>query len=646
MINKTAISFFILLLISATLFAQKDSSLEIDETKRAIIQQQQAVTDEYLSSVDNATAARLIVEVSILAQGERGDSIANYIYRRSGDKKGYCEMLIALSNNLISYGNDYSKALYYYQKGLTLLEEETQADSEILEQCIEFWEYYNFYLNRDDREFLRKSWDASVHSNSLLVKLYAHNMPQADEYAKLKLLNTYRKLYQKTLELYGKMSEAGLLTSKDLIHWAEYSMFWENMRTPNSPSPLTFKEIQQHLKRGEIAVHLAYQETNRVELDAMAIVIPHKGDVYSIPLDLMRNAFFPTSQRDIFPVSQDKREARINDAHNSGSLYYDFWKPFYDRYSKAHTIYYSTIGEIGFLSHSAFSKRNDTEICLSDEKEMRLLSSLNELGDKQPASSLKDIAIFGDINYYKQVVEESMDNRDALRRTVASRADKLMRLPYSQYEVNQLKMMMAKHKIKSNYHTNRQATEKAFRALSGNSPQVIHFSTHGFYISNVPYISSGVSFFEQDETAELQRRIDEQNRACGLFLAGAGQHWNDEAYKIDDADDGVLTAGEVASMDLSGTELVVLSACNTGIGHFEQTQNIVGLWRAFKQAGVKSILMTLWEVDDEVAAQMMLSFYQYWIETGDKYKAFSKAQKAIRKRFPEPYHWGAFVLMD
>ena len=124
MLNKTAISFFILLLISATLFAQKDSSLEIDETKRAIIQQQQPVTDEYLSSVDNATAARLIVEVSILAQGERGDSIANYIYRRSGDKKGYFEILIALSNNLISYGNDYSKALYYYLKGLSLLDEE------------------------------------------------------------------------------------------------------------------------------------------------------------------------------------------------------------------------------------------------------------------------------------------------------------------------------------------------------------------------------------------------------------------------------------------------------------------------------------------------------------------------------------------
>ena len=182
--------------------------------------------------------------------------------------------------------------------------------------------------------------------------------------------------------------------------------------------------------------------------------------------------------------------------------------------------------------------------------------------------------------------------------------------------------------------------------MSGNRPQVIHLSTHGYYIDDVPYNSSGIPLSEEDQTVALQRRIEEQNRACGLFLAGAGQSWNNKGYTIDKADDGVLTAGEIAAMDLSGTELVVLSACNTGIGHLEQTQNVVGLWRAFKQAGVKSILMTLWEVDDEVAAQMMLQFYTYWLETSDRYEAFKKAQKAIRQRYPEPYHWGAFVLMD
>ena len=645
MTKKSAILFF-LLLTYGTLFAQFESSSETEKNRRAMLEQQQPVTDEYLSSVDANTFTRLILEVMMLGQGHRADSIANYLYRKTGDRKGYSQMLIAISHSLLTWGNDYSSAVYFYQKGVSLLPEGAQTDIEVLEECLEFWNYYIFYLNEADADLLRKSWDAAVQSNLLLIKLYIYNLPQADDYTKLKLLNTYYSLYQKTLELYDKMSKALLLTPADRIHWAEYSLFWESMRNPSSTLPLTFEEIQQRLQPGELAVHFAYQETNRLDLDAVAIIIPHQGQVHTVSLDLNRTLFIPLLRNDKFPVSYDKRREEINYPHNVGAYFHYFWKPFYDSYPDTHTIYYSTIGQIGFLSHAALSKDIESSTYLCDEKDMRLLSSLNELGQKPSSSPLNDIAIFGDINYYNQVVENASDSTVTVRRTVINRADKLMRLPFSQYEVNQLKAMLANHKIKSNYYTNRSATEKAFRALSGNSPQVIHLSTHGFYIDDVPYTSSGISLLEEDQTVELQRRIEEQNRACGLFLAGAGQSWNNKGYTIDKADDGVLTAGEIAAMDLSGTELVVLSACNTGIGHLEQTQNVVGLWRAFKQAGVKSILMTLWEVDDEVAAQMMLQFYTYWLETSDRYEAFKKAQKAIRQRYPEPYHWGAFVLMD
>ncbi len=645
MTNKAVLLFFFLFYF-ATLFAQFDASFDATEAKRALLLRQQPVTDEYLSSLDAATFTNLVLEASILAQGERADSIAHYVYRRNDDKKGYVMTLLSLSSCLLTWGGDYPSALHYYQKGVSMLPEDAQNDFDTLEQCLLFWDYYLFYLDESDSELLRKSWDASVQSNLLLMGLCSNNFSQCDEQTVHKLLNTYQKLYQKTLELYGSMSKAQLLSTEDMVHWAEYSMFWESLRTPNSLPPLTFKEMQQQLQPGEMAVHLTYQETRSIDFDAAAIVIPYQGDVFSTPLDLTRAAFIPLLRSKAFSPTHEERRERINHPHNSGRYFNSFWDPFYERYPDVRTIYYSTMGQIGFMSHAAFAKDRESSTRLCDEKDMRLLSSLNELGNNRQSSPLKDIAIFGDINYYNQAVESTDVATCAVRRTVTTRADKLMRLPFSQYEVNQLKLMLANGKINSSYYTNRQATETTFLALSGNSPQVIHFSTLGFYMEEVPFSSKSVSLYDYDPAVEQQYRIENQNRACGLFLAGAGHSWNDEKSFLDNADDGVLTAAEIASMDLRNTELVVLSACNTAMGYFEQTQNIVGLWRAFKQAGVKSILMTLWEVEDKVAAEMMLSFYKHWLATSDMHQAFRLAQKEIRARYPEPYDWGAFVLMD
>ena len=112
------------------------------------------------------------------------------------------------------------------------------------------------------------------------------------------------------------------------------------------------------------------------------------------------------------------------------------------------------------------------------------------------------------------------------------------------------------------------------------------------------------------------------------------------------SENGILFAYEVANMLLDNTELVVMSACETGLGDVKNGEGVYGLQRAFQVAGVKTIIMSLWKVNDQATQLLMNSFYKNYLLTGNKQKAFRTAQLELRAKFPEPYFWGAFVIVE
>jgi CHAT domain-containing protein len=111
-----------------------------------------------------------------------------------------------------------------------------------------------------------------------------------------------------------------------------------------------------------------------------------------------------------------------------------------------------------------------------------------------------------------------------------------------------------------------------------------------------------------------------------------------------------LTAKEIADVDLRGLDLVVLSACQTGLGDIAQGEGVFGLQRGFKKAGAKSILMSLWEVDDKATQILMTQFYKNLLSGQSKRQSLLSAQKYLREvdggRYDEPKYWAAFVLLD
>ncbi|MDW8417573.1 MAG: tetratricopeptide repeat protein [Bacteroidia bacterium] len=166
-----------------------------------------------------------------------------------------------------------------------------------------------------------------------------------------------------------------------------------------------------------------------------------------------------------------------------------------------------------------------------------------------------------------------------------------------------------------------EATESFLKCLQ--SPQVLHVATHGY-------------FTEGGKNPLL---------AGGLLLAQAVV-W-DSLFPPLGVDDGRLTAQEASNLNLLGTELVVLSACETGLGEV-RGEGLYGLQRAFLEAGARWVIAALWQVDDEATRELMLSFYRNWVKRkrGEKVdEIFNRTLRAFRAKHPEPYYWGAFVVM-
>ena len=133
----------------------------------------------------------------------------------------------------------------------------------------------------------------------------------------------------------------------------------------------------------------------------------------------------------------------------------------------------------------------------------------------------------------------------------------------------------------------------------------------------------------------------------GLVLAGGNYAWKSGEPYRPDLEDGILTAYEIAQMDLSHTELVVLSACETGLGDIQGDEGVYGLQRAFKIAGAKYLIMSLWRVPDVATQELMTAFYQKWlVQKMPIPDAFRAAQKEMRDKYQHPCFWAGFVLVE
>ena len=144
------------------------------------------------------------------------------------------------------------------------------------------------------------------------------------------------------------------------------------------------------------------------------------------------------------------------------------------------------------------------------------------------------------------------------------------------------------------------------------------------------------------------RSEDKSLLRCGLCFAGANQFLREMKNPADGQDEGILNALEIAQTDLRGLDLVVLSACQTALGDVVNGEGVFGLQRGFKKAGTRSILMSLWKVDDDITQLLMTEFYRAWTSSPKMTKtaALKAAQEKVKEKYPNPHDWAGFILLD
>ena len=289
----------------------------------------------------------------------------------------------------------------------------------------------------------------------------------------------------------------------------------------------------------------------------------------------------------------------------------------------------------------------DSESTWADHYQMIRLSSTREIAMEHAASSSSSAALFGGIYYdvdIRELTAQSETYRHAGERATRSMVDESMRagvryLPGTKREVEEIQAILRPQRVSTELFTTTVANEEAFKALNGEKRNIIHIATHGFYWSED-------KAHEQKYFGSQTTTIDPLNRS-GLLFAGANLALRGHGDDLPvDVQDGILTAKEISLMDLREADMVVLSACETAKG--EGTgEGVFGLQRAFKMAGVQTILMSLWPVDDAATQLMMTEFYRHWIEQKEpKREAFTHAQNIVKKQYADPKYWAAFILLD
>ena len=213
----------------------------------------------------------------------------------------------------------------------------------------------------------------------------------------------------------------------------------------------------------------------------------------------------------------------------------------------------------------------------------------------------------------------------------------ILPLPGTKIEIEAISKVLKANAYTVNQVMQAEASEKNLKSIKG--PAIVHIATHGYFLEDSDGNDNlfGVNLESAGKNPLLR---------SGLMLAGASQTVSGQVPSdLESNDNGILTAYEAMNLNLEGTELIVLSACETGLGDVRAGEGVYGLQRAFQVAGAETLIMSLWKVDDAATQQLMTNFYSNWLKTGNKLKAFKQAQQQLMTKYKEPYYWGAFVML-
>lgn len=391
---------------------------------------------------------------------------------------------------------------------------------------------------------------------------------------------------------------------------------------------ISWRQIQKRLAYGQVAVEF-------FEFHLMKGMDIADANVYAA-LIITQSCETP-----IFKVLNTKANLNYFDVENQSDLYdinkYGaamaqlFWRDllFYFSDNDISTIFFSPFGIINTLAIESLPYSSETPIM--HHYKLYRLSSTRDLASKHTFNFSDTAVLYGNLSY--RLSYETMENNQIITR------DAIGPLPGTKKEIENIQTILQGYNFNIKSYSREKGTEESVSEIG--SPSILHFATHGFVK-------------ESDDESIMSK--------TGLvFSYGARALEGRNIPK--GAEDGILTSAEIETLDLSNTDIVVLSACNTALGEVT-TEGVWGLQRAFKKAGVKTVVMSLWQVDDEATAVFMEYFYKNLLSLRENYRssddklnladdyfvhqALQSAQYLMSRdpKYSDPYYWAAFIAIN
>jgi CHAT domain-containing protein/Tfp pilus assembly protein PilF len=427
---------------------------------------------------------------------------------------------------------------------------------------------------------------------------------------------------------------------------------------------VTWQQVRGSLQPGEAAVEFARfrfydgkQWTGKSYYVALVVTSETKDQPAYVVLGEgkdLEGAPLVQFQQDV--QARGAETAAENVIAPGAQAYELFWKPLEPLLAGKTRVYLSPDGVLSQMPLGLIPTPDGK--LLMEKYDLRLLSSTKDLLRPASPAAAKTAVLVGnpafDLGETQQraalqklttpaaaaTVEMAMLAPTTLSRDQGS-GTTLKPLPGTGAEVQAVADLLQQHQWRAASYTADLALEEAVKRA--RSPRLLHIATHGFFLPD-----------QQIKTGKLgddrPSGLEDPMLRSGLYFAGADRALAHQQTP-DDLDDGVLTAYEATSLNLQGTELVVLSACNTGQGDVKNGEGVFGLRRALEEAGAQAVMMSLWSVPDAETQELMTLFYSKWLGGMEKHEALRQAQLEMREKVKQrygrdlPYYWGAFVLV-
>lgn len=482
--------------------------------------------------------------------------------------------------------------------------------------------------------------------DELLINLYNQWQARKEEMNKVFLEPDSKEKEVRKNEISKQIK----LLEKDLALKSSYF-------TQSTGTAYTWRDAQKKLKKGEALVEIlavsAGQKLNGKKYSDMYLALVVTPETKTHPL-LVRLGEGDSLEGKYARLYQNTIKFKLEEK----LLYNKYWKRLADTLKTTKRIYFSPDGIYHKVNVNTLRNPLTGKYVL-EEKEVLFISQTRDfITRKETFSKVPDnLVLFGSPNYNNLPPGLEKDQNEErglasvekkLRLEVIVRdssqrffnGDAITELPGTEKEITNIAGIAQANKLSIQKYLYDDATEKKLKSVE--SPSILHVATHGFFMNeNVAATVDGRNGFANFTTDDLKNPL----RRSGLLFSYCKQAFSREKNKPQLEEDGILTADEAQNLSLDNTDLVVLSACETGLGEVKNGEGVYGLQRAFQTAGAKSVLMSLWTVSDNATQELMTEFYNQWFILKDKRAAFRQAQMNLKQKFPEPFYWGAFVLV-